>query len=268
MAGDPYLALSPEEMARQEAASYLASQGVPGYSPAPPPAMSAAGGPPPPAEMPPPPPAPAQQPSLANRAVRDANIGGAIGGLLGPWGMPIGAAVGAGHAARGALEDYANSQAKPPAPPENNEPFGPPGPAPQPNGDDAPLYLNGPQQGGGQRMVSPAGMYPHSMTTQAHMGHEVPEEAKRAYGAATALDLEGADKRSAADRDYYAQVRNAQEARMQATTDAATNHARVQAQRDAIVKQHVAKIESLNAEASAEIDPEHLASTLRSRRAP
>lgn len=264
MAGDPNLVLSPEELARQEAANYLASQGVPGYSAAPPPVpMASAVAEPPPAEMPPPPandvpygpPAPTFGDRLAANAKRTGRTLGytAAGAALGG---PVGAMYGLSKARDASMEELHGSDPSwyKPDSPEVHGPSAPPPPGAA--ADDSPLILNGQQGGGGQRMVAPAGMYPHSMTTQAHMGHAVPEEAKRAYGASSALELEGADKRAAADRDYYMQVRNAQEARLQANSDAITQHARVQAQRDDVVKQRMAQIEALNAEASAQIDPE------------
>lgn len=141
---------------------------------------------------------------------------------------------------------------RPEEPDQANGPIGPPSP---PSGDDGPLIL--PSAGGGRgQMVSPAGMYPHSMTTQAHQGREVPGEAKAAYGAATNMQLSAADQEAAANRDYYQQTINAQTAKMQAADAAASQHARIQADRDAMVKQRLADIEATNAEANAAIDPD------------
>jgi hypothetical protein len=240
---------NPAEAARAEAASYLASQGVPGYSPVPPPGMSAAPPIPDPAG-PPPPPQPPGKPSGA--------MSGALHGLKNAATVGLGALVG-GPIGAGIANNIVTAQdvAKgPQPPPDAPPPSGPMGPPPPPaSTEDAPLILNQPG-GGGMRQVSPAGMYPHSLTTQAHMGRPVPEGAKSAFETSAAMQLQAADKQASADADYYNQVRNAQALRMKAADDAATRHAAVQANRDAIVKQRLGEIEQLNTQASAAIDPE------------
>lgn len=104
-------------------------------------------------------------------------------------------------------------------------------------------------------MVSPAGMYPHSMTTQAHRGRGVPDAAKGAFGASTALQLEGAERQAAADKTLHQQIATQQQDMIRANEDAAVKHARIKAEKDAVVKQRMAAIEATNAEAAAAIDP-------------
>jgi len=195
---------------------------------------------------PPPPPAP-EKPGIGSSIV-----GGLKNSAIVAGGTLLGGPVGGSLA-----QNYITSKNMPAPPPEaapepDSSPAGPPVPPGQ-GPEDMPMVLN--QQGGGARMVAPAGMYPSSATTQAHLGRPVPEEAQRAFGAATALQLEGADRQAAADRDFYTQVRNAQATKLRAAEDAATQHARVQAERDAEVKRRLAEIEALNTEAGAAIDP-------------
>lgn len=238
------------EEARRIAVAHLASQNVPGYSVSPdvPPAMSSASTPPPvsiglgPAQLEPPP-----KPSVMSRlgsGIKDAAIVGA-GGLLGG---PAGASVAANYVTS---KNLPAAPAKPEAPPPELDPAGPPA---LPGGaDDGPLLID--RRGGGAGRIIPAGMYPHSATTQAHLGRAVPGESRHAFGASTALELEGADAQRTADRDYNVQIQNLQADRLQANEDAATRHARIQAERDGIVKQRLSQIEATNAEASAAIDP-------------
>jgi hypothetical protein len=231
------------EEARALAAGYLSSQGVPGYS-APPPAAPNQSKPDlavdvGPAQVEPP-------PSKTGAAVKKGLKQGLVsagGALLGPVGSIV---AGQYNTAENMPEKPAGT---PEAPPEA-EPAGPPlGPA---TTEDAPTIYG--RYGRGQ-MVSPAGMYPHSATTQMHMGRPVPEDAQRAFGTSSGLAMQGAEVQHGADRDYYAHVRDAQAARMRATEDAAVQHAAVQAQREAEVKRRLAMIEATNAEASAAIDP-------------
>jgi hypothetical protein len=234
----------PRAAARAEAASYLSSQGVPGYSAGPAPAVSTMDGGQSPAPMgPPSPPAP-EKPGIGS-AVWSGLKQSAVDGLGFAVGGPVGSIV---------AHNISSSQ---PAP-RQEEPN-----KPEPGAkkealtlqQDQPIILGRPGGGAG-RMVSPAGMYPHSATTQAHMGRAVPEEAKRAFGAATEMQLAGADQQASADRDYYNHTREAAAAKMRATEDAATEHARVQAERDEMVRQRLEEIESFNAEAGAQIDPD------------
>lgn len=119
--------------------------------------------------------------------------------------------------------------------------------------EDSPIILD--RRAGVGGIATPAGMYPDSMTAQVHQGRNVPEESKVAFSAATGKQLEGAELQRNADRQYYEHVRDNQALRMQATEDARVQHARVQAERDAMVKRRLAGIEALNAEAAAKISP-------------
>jgi hypothetical protein len=223
--------------ARRIASAHLASQGVPGYS-AMPPQMSPASAPP-----------PAAPPTSSTW---DKAVAGAKQGVAQTAGMNLGGPAGA-FAAGAATKPPSSAPAVAP-PPEASEPE-PSGPPMAPaSTEDAPLILN--RSGGGAgRVVMPGGMYPESMTTQVHEGRAVPGESKQAFAGSTALQLEGAQKQADADRGYYEHVRDTQAQRMRATEDAQVQHARVQAERDAMVKKRIADIEALNAQASAEIDP-------------
>ncbi len=248
---DEPLPPSPEDMAseharqiaeaRAQASQYLASQGVPGYTPAEP-AMSSASESPPVPAGPPRPPAPSK-PGIGTHIKNAAiNAGATI------LGGPIAGQMANGVTAYNPGGPPKKTEEGAPAPAEL-PPAGPPAP---PTGEDVPLIL---ANKGAGKVATPAGMYPQSNTVQVHQGRSVPLESKAAFGAATELGLEGAEKQRDADRNYYAQVHNLAATKMRATEDAAAQHAAVQAERDAIVKQRLAQIEATNAEASAEIDP-------------
>lgn len=136
---------------------------------------------------------------------------------------------------------------------ETKEPAGPESP-PGPPTTDPPIML-GPGMGGGQRMVSPAGMYPHSMTTQAHVGRPVPQSAIDAYGYATALRLQGAEEMRDANQGLHAQEANLLNQRLQANREAEERRLRVEADKKAMVDQSMAQMRAINEEASAAIDP-------------
>lgn len=260
---DPYLVLSPEELAAQQeqaraaANDILVSRGVPGYSSASSqPNMPPPGAPPPPADLPPagPPPPPPKDSPIARGLKHGAIMAGAS--LFGPVGAGVAAA--ANHADLvgndPGAQQWASKMKPHEAPPASSDTaLGPP--PPPTSTEDAPIMLNRPGMGQGQ-MIAPAGMYPHSLSTQAHLGHPVPEEAKAAAAASTGLGLEAADKQHQAEQGYFAGVYNLQAQRQDAIDAANAGHARVQADRDAMVRDRLAKIEATNAEATAAIDPE------------
>lgn len=176
-------------------------------------------------------------------AVKDAAILGGSALVGGPVGY-------------GAAKSYITARDLPPSAP-NTEQYGPPKPEAGPpeapaSADDSPLIL--PTQGAG-KMVMPAGMYPSSETTQVHQGRDVPLEAKRAFNASTDYAVRGAEKQAEAERGYGAAIFNQTATRLRATEDAMAEHQRVQAERDHMVRQKLAEIESFNAQANAEIDP-------------
>lgn len=244
--------LTPEQMAEQlrmaNEARAIAAQYSGGQSPMPagPPEANMSVAPVP--AGPPPPPAPPPKEGLVTRGMKDAAIT-AGSTLLGPIGPAL-----AGQYIQSKNNPVINNAPPNVPPPDPASPAGPPAPPPQDDGMGDGALIAGPSQGGG--MVSPAGMYPQSMTTQAHMGRAVPHEAQSAFGASTELALQGAGVTRNADRQLYEHTRDLQALRMKATEDAATQHAAVQAERDQEVQRRMGEIEALNNEASAKIDPE------------
>lgn len=189
-----------------------------------------------PAGAPPPP-----KPSFGQRAKDAAIIAG--GTILG------------GPAGAMAAQNYttpAPGQPPPPpaaGPPPNEDPIGPPRPPPQNN---APPLILPPQRGG---IATPAGMYPHTMSTQSHEGKPVPTESRAAFDAADALSLDAAEKQRDAERAYQANIYNAQRERLQAAEEARAQHAAIQVERQKVTNDHLSRIEALNAEANTNVGP-------------
>ena len=241
------------EEARAEAAAYLASHGVAGYTPAGAPASMpvsqaippGAFDPPRPPAAPAPMPAPAGKPSMAGELAKGVAIR-AGGMLLGPAGAVV--------AHNATTPNPFAPQQEPKKPVEY-----PPGtfdvPAPPPAEEDGDLIVP-PGARGRTGVVIPAGMYPHSMVTSKHQGKAVPEEARRALGASTNLELDAAGKERDAAQTYYQNTKDLYAAHMKATDDARVAHEAVQAKRDAIVNQRLAQIDALNKQAQGK--PEDL----------
>lgn len=246
------LVLPPEEIERRqaqeearaqaaaEANAYLASRGVAGFTPvsAPMSSMPAEGGmtpAPPPAGPPPPPPPPPRRDIGAGLRAAGQGVATVLGG-------PV-----AGALAGAAM--YDTGEAPPPKPPPEAPPGSPdvPAPPPEESGDESPIF--DPRVASRPGVVVPAGMYPHSMTTSKKLGKDVPDETRRALGAATGLELDAAQKDRDAAQEYYRNIRGMHEAQLRATSDAAASHANVQAKRDAEVNRRIAEIETLNKQA-------------------
>jgi hypothetical protein len=105
--------------------------------------------------------------------------------------------------------------------------------------------------GGGGRLI-PAGFQPDKMSEEVKVGKPVPAEAKAALGAAAGLQIEAAGQQREADKALYKQQRGIAEATMAANADAAAKHARIQQERDQIVRSRLAEIENLNKQAQVQ----------------
>lgn len=248
--------------AREEANRTLASMGAPSYTPADPmmstaPAPPPAFPPPPGAPLPPsisaPPPHEAKgEMSKAEKIARESAKRIAINALTGPAGgfVPIGRPL-EGFAAEAAVSDKKNEPKPEPKKEEPKTEAPTEAPAPAAEAPTPPAY---PQPSGG--VVLPGGMYPDTQDTKIHRGIPVPAEARVASGLGTSLELQAAEKERNAAQGYYGHVRKLHEAQLAGIADAEAKHARVQAERDAIVRQKLSDIEQLNKEAQGK--PEDL----------
>ncbi len=184
-------------------------------------------------------------PPITKEAAKNAAILGGASLAAGPAGyIAANEAITSGYAPPGPKNPA------PPTAPGNSEA----GPLEAPPQDEPPLILN--QRGGGMgRMVSPAGLYPQSLTTQAHVGRPVPQEAIDAYGTATAMRLQGAEQMRGANQALHAEEANLIQQRLQANKEAADARLRVEAEKKAMVDKSMAEMRALNEQAGAAIDP-------------
>ncbi len=121
---------------------------------------------------------------------------------------------------------------------------------------------NAPPEGGrpvdapatGSLGVIPGGFYPDKMVAEAKLGKPVPAEARAAYGASTALGLDAAGKKGAADQSFHEQEKAIYGGRLAAAEAARADMVKLHAEKDAEVGRRLQEIEALNKQAT--IKPE------------
>lgn len=261
--------MTPDEMAAQldraNQARALASQYL---SPAPnqsvaPIASFPGDMPPPPAPAPAPPPSP--PPGPAKPSGWDRAKDGALGALATAGGFIVGGPAGAIAAGQAVNpqprerivlpteEEKATKKAEDEAKAKDAA-AGPRGPIG--STDEPPIMLNSGRGIGVPQLVRPAGMFPQSDSVQVREGKMVPQTAKSAYDAMTEYEVGAAEKERDAVKAFQQNVYDTNTLRMEANDQAIKDHARVQAEREALVKQKLAQIEQTNADAAADIDPD------------